>query len=144
MTDSGFESLQKRVMGDMQQVFTPAVVNHAMNPRNVGSIDNADAFAVLSSDCGENMEIWLGIKNERIKEIRFWSDGCGATIACGSLVTELALGKNLTNAWKIDQQILVKLFGGLPEGNMHCAELAVNTLKEAIKDYRNRQKSEKK
>ena len=98
VTDSDFEALQKLVMGDMQQVFTPAVVDHAMNPRNVGSINDADGFATMQSDCGESMEIWLRIKDNRIEEVRFWSDGCGATIACGSMVSELARGKTITES----------------------------------------------
>ncbi len=135
MTKSDFDTLQKLVMGDMQQVFTPAVVDHAMNPRNVGSINDVDGFATMQSDCGESMEIWLKIQDERIEEVRFWSDGCGATIACGSMVSELAHGKTIPSALKIGEQDIINAFDGLPEGNRHCAILAVNTLKKAIGDY---------
>ena len=141
MTDSGFEVLQKLVMGDMQQVFTPAVVDHAMNPRNVGSLPDADASATMHSDCGESMEIWLRIKDEHIEGIRFWSDGCGATIACGSMLSELARGKTIKESLKINKQTLINAFGGLPEGNVHCAALAVNTLKKAIRAYLARQQT---
>jgi nitrogen fixation protein NifU and related proteins len=135
MTKSDFDTLQKLVMGDMQQVYTPAVVDHATNPRNVGSINGADGFATMQSDCGESMEIWLRIQYERLEDVCFWSDGCGATIACGSMVSELARGKTITEALKIDEPDIINAFGGLPEGNFHCATLAVNTLKKAIGDY---------
>ncbi|MDD5287902.1 MAG: iron-sulfur cluster assembly scaffold protein [Dehalococcoidales bacterium] len=140
MADSDYEALQKLVMGDMPQVFAPAVVDHAMNPRNVGSLDDADGFAAMHSDCGENMEIWLRIKDDRIADIRFWSDGCGATIACGSMVGELACGKTVTDALKIEKQDIIDAFKELPEGNVHCAVLAVKTLKKSVRNYLTRQK----
>ncbi len=136
MTNSDFQALQKLVMGDMKQVFTEMVVDHAMNPRNVGSLADADGFATVHSDCDESMEIWLQVKNDRITSFRFWSDGCGATIACGSMVGELAHGKTIGEALKITPQNIVDAFGGLPEGNVHCAVLAINTLKRAVEDYR--------
>lgn len=135
MTDSGFEALNKILMGNMQQIYTEAVIDHATNPRLVGSLVDADGSAILHSDCGENMEIWLRVKDNRIEDIRFWSDGCAATIACGSMVSELARWKTVVDALKINELDVIDAFGGLPEGNMHCAVLAVNTLKEAIGDY---------
>lgn len=138
--DSGFEALQKLVMGDMEKLFTPTVIDHAANPRRAGSLCNADGFALLHSDCGESMEVWVLIKNDRIEDIRFWSDGCGATVACGSMVGELAFGKTVADAREIQAQDIVKAFKGLPEGNVHCAVLAVKTLKAAINNYLSRQK----
>jgi nitrogen fixation NifU-like protein len=135
VTDSGFEAMHNILMGDMKQIYTESVIDHATNPRHVGSLVDADGFAISHSDCGENMEIWLQVKNNRIEDIRFWSDGCAATIACGSMVSELARGKNVVDALKINEEDAIKAFGGLPEGNFHCATLAVNTLKEAIADY---------
>jgi nitrogen fixation protein NifU and related proteins len=142
VTDSDFEALQKLVMGDMQQVFSPLVVDHAMNPRNVGSMTDADGFATMRSDCGENMEIWLRIKDERIDDICFWSDGCGATIASGSMVSELAQHLTIGEALRINKQAIIDTFGGLPEGNVHCAVLAMNTLRKAVRNYLARRKSE--
>ena len=136
MTNSDFQALQKLVIGDMKQVFTEVVVDHAMNPRNVGSLTDADGFATVHSDCGESMEIWLRIKKDRIVGFRFWTDGCGATIACSSMVGQLAHGKTIGKALKITEQNIIDAFGGLPEGNVHCAALAIDTLKRAIEDYR--------
>jgi len=64
--------------------FSEIVVDHATNSRNVGSIQDADAHSSVLGPCGENMEVWLKVRDDRIKQITFWTDGCGATIACGS------------------------------------------------------------
>ena len=81
------------------------------------------------------MEICLKVTDGRVMNDSFWTDGCGPSIASGSMVTELAKGKSVSEAQKITQQDVLDALGGLPEDNLHCALLAANTLKEAIKDY---------
>jgi nitrogen fixation NifU-like protein len=81
------------------------------------------------------MEIWLGVREDVIKEATFWTDGCGTTIAAGSMVTELAKGKTIREAMRITQKEVLEALGGLPEESQHCALLASDTLKEAVKDY---------
>jgi nitrogen fixation NifU-like protein len=125
------DELQKEVWAG----YSPAVIDHAQNPRNVGSILNADGFASVTGPCGDTMEIWLKVRDGAIKEATFWTDGCGTTIAAGSMVTEMAKGKGLSLAQKINEQDILEALGGLPEESQHCALLAANTLREAIKDY---------
>ena len=81
------------------------------------------------------MEIYLKVRDGRVINVSFWTDGCGTTIACGSMVTELAKGKSIIDAWKISQDDILDALGGLSEDSLHCALLAANTLKEAIKDF---------
>jgi len=81
------------------------------------------------------MEIWLRVRNDSIVEASFMTDGCGTSIAAGSMVTELTKGKNATQALKVSQQDVLSALGGLPEESQHCALLAANTLKEAINDH---------
>ena len=81
------------------------------------------------------MGIWLKVDSGKIKGITFWTDGCGTTIAAGSMITELAKGKTFIEAAKIRQQVVLDALGGLPEDSAHCAQLAADTLKQAIKDY---------
>ncbi len=119
----------------MRKTYTETVTDHIMNPRNVGSIQDADGFAHFTGPCGDTMEIWLRVKNDVIQNATFWTDGCGTTIAAGSMVTELAKGKAITEALKITEQDILDALGGLPEESQHCALLAATTLKEAIKDY---------
>ena len=106
-----------------------------MNPRNVGNLQNADGFASITGPCGDTMEIWLKLREDQIQEATFWTDGCGTTIAAGSMTTELAKGKTAGDALKVTQQEVLDALGGLPEESEHCALLATNTLKEAVKDY---------
>ena len=119
----------------LREFYSEIVVDHAMNPRNVGKIEDADGLARITGPCGDTMEIWLRVRNDIIAEATFMTDGCGTTIVAGSMVTELARGKNAVQALGIGQQNVLDALGGLPEENQHCALLAANTLKEAIKDY---------
>jgi len=132
---SEFDELQEYIMVDMKSTYTETVIDHAMNPRNVGSIDGADGFATVTGPCGDTMAIWLRVRDGAIKDIAFWTDGCGTTIAAGSMVTELAKDKAVRDALRIGQKDVLDALGGLPEESVHCALLAANTLREAVRDY---------
>lgn len=131
----GWETFQELVKAEMRKVYSETVIDHAMNPRNVGNIDDADGFARITGPCGDTMEIWLKVRNNVITQATFMTDGCGTTIAAGSMVTELAKGKTVIQAQKISRQDVLNALGGLPQESQHCALLATNTLKEAVKDY---------
>jgi len=132
---SQFDDLERQIIADMWSAYTETVIDHAMNPRNVGSIANADGFAGVTGPCGDTMEIWLKVRNGTLAQASFWTDGCGTSIAAGSMVTELAKGKAVAEILKISQQDVLDALGGLPEESAHCALLAANTLREAMKDY---------
>ncbi len=132
---SEFDELQELVMADMRKVYSETVIDHAMNPRNVGGMGNADGFGRVTGSCGDTMEIWLRVRNGIIADATFLTDGCGTSIASGSMVTELVKGKSIPQAQKVTQQGVLDALGGLPEDSLHCALLAAETLKEAIKDY---------
>ncbi len=132
---SEFDELQELILEDMRKTYTETAIDHAMNPRNVGTVKDADGFGKVAGSCGDSMEIWLRIKNSTIVEAAFLTDGCGTSIATGSMVTEMAKGKSIPGALKITQQDILNALGGLPEESAHCALLAANTLKEAIKNY---------
>ena len=132
---SEFDELEQQITTEMRRVYSETTIDHALNPRNVGSIPHADGFGTITGPCGDTMEIWLKINDGKVKEATFWTDGCGTSIASGSMVTELAKGKSVTEAQRITQEDILDALGGLPEENAHCALLASNTLREAIKDY---------
>lgn len=115
--------------------YTDVFVDHARNPRNVGSIQGADGFASMTSDCGDTMGIWLKVSGRVIENVTFWTDGCFSAIATGSMVTELAKGRGVLDALAINQQAVLDALGGMPEDSAHCALLAADTLCEAIRDY---------
>lgn len=129
------EEIQKIVLGDIRRIYNDVVVDHVINPRAAGSLPEPDGFASHHSECGESMEIWLKVKDNHIDEVSFWTDGCAATIACGSMVSGLAKGRTVLEALTVSPQDIVDAFGSLPEGNYHCAELAADTLKSAVRDY---------
>lgn len=132
---SNLDDLESMMTEDMRGTYTDTAIDHAMNPRNVGSIQDEDGFGSVDGPCGDNMEIWLKVKNGNIQNATFWTDGCGTTIAAGSVVTELAKGKSVAEAQRISDHTILDFLGGFPEESVHCATLAANTLKEAIKDY---------
>ncbi len=129
--DKVLEEIQRELWAD----YTETVIDHAQNPRNVGRIPNADGSASVTGPCGDTLDIWLKVSEGNIKEAKFWTDGCGTSIASGSMVTEMAKGKSVVGASRIRQQDVLDALGGLPEDSVHCALLAANTLNEAIKDY---------
>lgn len=125
---------------ESSNTFSEIFVDHATNPRNVGSIPNADAYVSVRGPCGDNMEMWLKTSDGTVKDVTFWTDGCGATIACGSMATKLAKGKTLGEALAISAEVIARSLGGLPDDHAHCAGLASLTLKKVIIEYMNLQK----
>jgi nitrogen fixation NifU-like protein len=131
---SEMDELRARVMADARRIYSEKAIDHAINPRNLGEMQNADGFARITGPCGDTMEVWLKEKNNTITDINFSTDGCGPSLASGSMMTELAKGKSISEAIRISQQDILNALGGLPEENEHCALLASNTLKAAIRD----------
>jgi len=127
--------LQASIMEDARKTYSEKVIERWLNPRNLGKIRNADGFAKIKGPCGDTMQISFKAKDHRILKIRFMTDGCASSIASGSMATELAEGKKLEEATKISQEMILDALDGLPEESVHCALLASNTLKEAIKNY---------
>jgi len=132
---SEFDDLQQLILEDARKVYSETTIDHFMNPRNLGEVEDADGFARVTGSCGDTMEIWLKVKSGTIAEVTFMTDGCGTSIASGSMVTELVKGRSVGEARRISQQDVLGALGGLPKESEHCALLAADTLKEAIKDY---------
>ena len=133
--DDPFKELEQSVMEDMKRVYSEKTIDHFLKPRNLGEIPAPDGLGRITGPCEDTMEICLKVRHGRVRNASFLTDGCGTTIASGSMVTELAKGKSISEAQKITQQDVLDALGGLPEDSLHCALLAANTLKEAIKDY---------
>jgi nitrogen fixation NifU-like protein len=129
--DKTLEDIQNAILAD----YSETVIDHAQNPRNVGSIPDANGFGSSTGECGDTMGVWLKVDNDRIKNVTFWTDGCGTTIASGSMTTELAKGKTVVQALRINGQSVLDALEGLPEDSAHCAQLAADALNQAVKDY---------
>lgn len=124
-------------------MYTQKVMDHFMNPRNVGEIENADGVGeVGNAKCGDIMRIYLDIDGDVIKDVKFKTFGCGAAVATSSMVTEMVKGKTIQEAMQVTNAAVAEALDGLPPAKMHCSNLAADALHEAIKDYQNKQKKE--
>lgn len=124
-------------MTDFTQSYSPLVLEHVRHPQNMGEIKNADAEATVGNPvCGDIMKLYLKIKDNIIKDIKFQTLGCGAAIATSSMITTLVKGKTIAEAEKISKQNLAESLGGLPAVKMHCSVLAVDALQKALKEYK--------
>ena len=132
---TAWDKYQELVIEEMREVYSEIAIDHALNPRNMGNMEAADGYASVTGPCGDTMDIWLKVKDDTIVKAIFITDGCGTTIAAGSMVTELAKGKNTSQALRTSQEDVLAALNGLPEESKHCALLAANTLKAAVKNY---------
>ena len=120
--------------------YTKDVMDHFLNPRNVGEIPDADAVAEVGNiTCGDALKIFLKLdKDGRICDARFKTFGCASAIASSSALTELVKGMTLDEAAKVTNKDIVKLLGTLPEEKMHCSVMGMEALQAAIADYKKR------
>ncbi|MBQ7573939.1 MAG: Fe-S cluster assembly scaffold protein NifU [Clostridia bacterium] len=117
-------------------LYSEKVMDHFKNPRNVGTIENADGIGeVGNAKCGDIMKIYLKIDNDIITDIKFETFGCGSAIASSSMATELIKGKPVTDALKLTNKAVAEALDGLPPHKMHCSVLAEEAIASAIKDY---------
>ena len=120
-------------------MYTEQVMDHFMNPRNVGEIENADGVGeVGNAKCGDIMKMYIKLEDERIVDVKFKTFGCGAAIATSSKATEMVMGKTIDEALSITNKMVADALGGLPPVKIHCSLLAEEALHAAIKDYRDK------
>jgi nitrogen fixation NifU-like protein len=124
-------------------VYNEKVMEHFINPRNVGEIENADGTGEVGNPvCGDMMTFYIKVKDDRIDDVKFKTFGCGAAIAVSSMVSELAMGKTLAEAMKITPESVADKLEGLPKQKLHCSNLGAQALHKAIEDYLRKRKSE--
>ncbi len=116
--------------------YNKQVMKHFLKPKFSGKMKNPDAVGIIRNNhCGDIMKVYLKIKDGRIKDIKFQTMGCGAAIASSDVLCELALGKSLEEAKKIDKKQIIKKLHGLPSIKLHCSILGEKTLHKAINEY---------
>ena len=117
-------------------LYSDKVMDHFMNPRNVGHIENADGIGEIgNAKCGDIMKIYLKIDNEIIVDAKFETFGCGSAIASSSMATEMIIGKSIHEALELSNKAVVEALDGLPAHKVHCSVLAEEAIKNALKDY---------
>lgn len=124
-------------------MYSEKVMDHFRNPRNMGEIPDADGVGTVGNPvCGDLMNIYIKVRDNRIADIKFKTFGCGAAIATSSMITELAKGKTLEEALKITKQDVADSLEGLPPVKMHCSNLAADGLHDAIHRYLKKKEEE--
>ncbi|NLG88587.1 MAG: Fe-S cluster assembly scaffold protein NifU [Clostridiaceae bacterium] len=121
-------------------MYSEKVMDHFMNPRNVGEIENADGVGQVGNmKCGDIMKVYLKIENNIITDAKFKTFGCGAAVATSSMATELIKGKTVEEAEKLTNKAVLEALDGLPPAKIHCSVLAEEAIAAAIKDYKMKQ-----
>ena len=116
--------------------YSEKVMDHFMNPRNVGEIENADGVGTVgNAKCGDIMKMYLKIEDDVITDCKFKTFGCGAAIATSSMATELIKGRTVDEALSLTNNAVVEALDGLPAVKVHCSVLAEEAIKSALKDY---------
>ena len=132
--DRWVAALQREILEREQALFSAKVLAEARQPQNIGIMLDPDRHALVCGPCGDTMEMFLRVRDSRIEIVAFMTDGCGPTVACGSMLTKMARGKSLEEAAAIEAADLIVALDGLPPEHVHCATLAVDTLRQGIAD----------
>ena len=120
-------------------MYTEQVMDHFMNPRNVGEIEDASGVGTVgNAKCGDIMKIFIKVENNVIVDVKFKTFGCGAAIATSSRATEMVMGKTIEEALQVTNKMVAESLGGLPPVKMHCSVLAEEAPHAAIQDYKDK------
>jgi nitrogen fixation NifU-like protein len=121
-------------------VYNEKVMEHFMNPRNVGEIENPDGIGEVGNPvCGDMMTFYIKVDDNRLSDVKFKTFGCGAAIAVSSMVSEMAKGKTLEEVRKITPALVAQELEGLPKNKYHCSNLGAQALNKAIDNYLKKQ-----
>ena len=122
---------------DMMGPYSEKVMDHFMEPRNMGDIKDADAVGTVGNPaCGDVMRLYIKVDGDKITEAKFKTFGCGAAIATSSMATEMIKDKSLEEAEEITNEAVAEALDGLPPNKMHCSVLAQEAIEAAIKNYK--------
>jgi nitrogen fixation protein NifU and related proteins len=117
-------------------VYSEKVMQHFMNPHNVGEIPDADGMGEIGNPvCGDMMTFYIKVKDDKLEDVKYKTFGCGAAIAVSSMVSDMVKGKTLEEALKVTPTMVAKELEGLPKNKFHCSNLGAQALRKAIKDY---------
>jgi nitrogen fixation NifU-like protein len=133
--DSFLDDLQNRVFEDTRENMGEEVYKRWRNPVHLEKMDDPSSWAALTGSCGDTITIYLRIENDMVSKARFETTGCGSSQVSGEVACEYAQGKTVEQAGMLDGKDVLETLGGLPEENEHCAYLAAETLREAVRKY---------
>lgn len=139
MNDNDFDALIDKIQGEVFDEAKEALGNRGFerwrNPKFCGRLEGADGYAKLTGDCGDTMEMYLMIRDEKVAKVGYFTDGCSSSSIAGSFAAELATGKEFTEVLDLRGTDVLSEIGRFPEAEEHCAHLAIRTLQEALNSY---------
>ena len=133
--DDFVENLQNQIFEETRAAYGDVAFERWVKPLYMGGIENPDGYGRVTGPCGDTMQVFLKFENGKVKDASFQTDGCGASAVCGSFAAELSLGKGPDELIEITGESILKVLGGFPKEDQHCAFLAANTLQEALNEY---------
>ena len=134
--EQAIQKLQEEVERDILVTYGPIVLDHWKHPRNLGLLENPDGYSSVKGTCGDTMEMSVRVDKDIVVACGFQTDGCGTTMVCGSAASWLATNRTFIEALgAVTSRRILEVLGGLPEADVHCAELAAEMLRRALADY---------
>ena len=133
--DDFVAKLQEQIFNETRAIYGEEVLSRWKHPKFMGRMTDASSIGRVTGPCGDTMEIYLQLEGDRIQKASFFTDGCGSSVACGSVVAELAIGKEFDEAGLIGGDTILEVLKGLPEEERHCAYLAAEALQIAIHEW---------
>ncbi|MDH3775367.1 MAG: iron-sulfur cluster assembly scaffold protein [Deltaproteobacteria bacterium] len=133
--DDFVDKLQEQIFEETRVAYGEEVFSRWQDPKFMGRMTDASSVGRITGTCGDTMEIYLRIRDEKIQETSFFTDGCGSSVACGSIAAELATGKEFDEVGLIGGDTILEVLKGLPEEEHHCAYLAAETLQVALHEW---------
>jgi nitrogen fixation NifU-like protein len=138
--DNFARELQDQINEETREAYGQVAYERWLKPLYVGVMSDPDGYGRVTGTCGDTMEIYLSFEKGRVKEATFQTNGCGSSTVCGSFAAELAHGQGTEEITEVTGEMILKILGGLPEEDRHCAFLAAETLQEALDDYMKKQR----
>ncbi|MFQ6106219.1 MAG: iron-sulfur cluster assembly scaffold protein [Thermoplasmata archaeon] len=132
--DEYIEDIQREIERREGEIHSRIMLEEAKSPKNVGRMSSPDGAATFKGPCGDTMEVYLRVEGDRIVDVNFLTDGCGPSVACGSVISQMAIGKRVEDARRVGKDELLRVLGGRPDESVHCAELAVRTSRMALEN----------
>jgi nitrogen fixation NifU-like protein len=140
--DELVENMIRILESEDAKIYSEEVIAEFRSPSNVGRMVDADGEGVADGLCKDTMDMWIKVRDGLIVDCTFFTDGCGATIACGSRLTRFVKGMSTNEAMRVRSQDLVSLLNGLPPDHEHCAALAIMAFKDAVRDCEKRRSAD--
>ena len=132
------DEIAERIQNALFAGYSKRLKEELFSTLNTGAIENPDSHVRITGVCGDTIEMFLRIRDDKIDDVKFLTDGCGFTVACANYVARTAKGKSIEEAFGIEQDEVDRYFEGLPEEHKHCAKLAVITFQALLDDYCNK------